>query len=78
LVEQKNLCALCQRPFTKDDPPHADHRHSDLTPRGLLHNNCNVALGFLEESPELCRMAADYLEYWEEIRESQVLLGRLG
>lgn len=94
MKEQGGVCALCKKEFTKDSPPYADHRHIDKKPRGLLHPNCNVAIGFFGERPEVCRMAAVYLELWEnrlgafsegaeepseeEVEEAQKIMGRLG
>lgn len=65
LVEQGNVCALCRLPFTKENPPVADHKHVvPPEPRGILCNGCNAAIGLLRESPETCRAAAEYLEAW--------------
>jgi hypothetical protein len=70
LVEQKNLCLLCNRPFTpRLEGPEGngtawviDHNHATKEFRGLVHQNCNLAIGYLEDNPELCRLAAIYLE----------------
>lgn len=69
LVEQNNACAICKKPFTNDtkkNTPHTDHCHScPPIPRSLLCNNCNIAIGMLRDSPEICEEAAAYLRRWE-------------
>lgn len=65
-VFQGNCCDLCKQPFTEERPPVTDHKHIDPPkPRGLLHSNCNTAIGLLNESPVICRAAAEYIERWE-------------
>ncbi len=65
LFEQGNVCASCRLPFTKENPPCADHRHSKPPePRGVLHAKCNSLIGFAKEDPAVCRAAAEYLEAW--------------
>lgn len=58
LSEQAGRCAICQ-----DRPPrlYIDHDHATGEVRGLLCNRCNVALGFLRDSPEAAIAAAMYL-----------------
>jgi hypothetical protein len=58
---QGGLCALCKEPLG-EKTPHIDHNHATGEVRGLLHNNCNIAIGLLDESPNKLRLAADYLE----------------
>lgn len=38
-----------------------DHDHATGQVRGLLCVTCNLALGYLKDSPEFCVRAADYL-----------------
>ena len=39
LVAQNNKCAICDKKFTKKDPPCCDHEHTTpQRPRGLLHS----------------------------------------
>ncbi len=67
LLEQGNVCASCREPFTEYDKPCADHAHTNPPePRGILHSSCNKAIGFLQENPEKCRAAAEYLDVWKE------------
>jgi hypothetical protein len=71
LARQGGACAICG----SDDPGHrnarrlyVDHCHDSGAIRGLLCNNCNRGLGFLRDSPDLVRIAADYLDAkgWQE------------
>jgi len=70
LEAQSYLCAMCNRPFTprKEGTEGngtawvVDHDHLTEKFRGLVHQNCNLAIGYLEDNPELCRLAAAYLE----------------
>lgn len=61
LEDQGGGCATCQRrPNTIS--LHVDHDHETLEACGLLCMQCNNGLGLLQDSPELLRDAADYLE----------------
>lgn len=63
LEEQGNECAVCDR--TPEDNGRrlaVDHNHSTGEVRGLLCDQCNVALGKLQDSPALLRNALAYLE----------------
>jgi hypothetical protein len=73
LTEQNNGCAICGRV----DPGKRlsiDHDHSCCaTPwkacgkcvRGLLCQNCNVALGKFQDNIELLLKAVEYLRFWK-------------
>ncbi len=73
---QGNRCAICERtePGGKGRW-HVDHDHActehgpkkacQKCYRGLLCFNCNVALGYLGDSPMTLLKAADYLMEWE-------------
>lgn len=65
LEAQRHCCDLCKNPFTKEEPPVLDHNHRTGSNRSLIHNKCNTAIGLLNDSPETCRLAAEYLEKWE-------------
>lgn len=65
LEDQNNLCALCGQAFDlsqKGTSPSLDHNHSTNKLRDFIHSNCNVAIGLLRDSPDLCRLAMKYLE----------------
>ena len=62
LIEQRNTCAICGRPFTENLVPWIDHDHETLKVRNLLCSRCNTGLGQFEDSAHLLQKAADYLE----------------
>lgn len=65
LLAQGGSCAICgtDRPGGNGAPSmHVDHCHNTGRIRGLLCNRCNITLGKMEDSPDLLRIAADYLE----------------
>ena len=67
---QGGNCAICNRPPKGSMPLDVDHDHKTGRIRGLLHGNCNRALGLFEDNPSLCRQAADYLEIRPEFNPS--------
>lgn len=62
LEDQKGKCAICGLPESDKVRLHMDHCHGTGKVRGLLCNNCNTGIGFMQDSPEILRMAALYLE----------------
>lgn len=56
-----DLCGLCKRPLGKERA-HLDHNHRTNKLRDFIHRDCNLAIGLLEDDPNLCRLAAEYLE----------------
>jgi hypothetical protein len=58
LEVQGGLCAICGRNVAV----HVDHDHATGRVRGVLCFTCNVALGQLNDDPQLFRRAIDYLE----------------
>lgn len=69
LEEQKGGCRICGASsnnalygINKTDNFSVDHCHDTGKVRGLLCNQCNRALGFFKDDPELLRKAANYLE----------------
>ena len=62
LVVQKFRCAICRRkPGDGFDIFQVDHDHDTNKVRGLLCNQCNVGLGFLQDNYSIVVMAAKYL-----------------
>jgi hypothetical protein len=60
---QHGRCAICGK-VDATETQHAlvvDHDHSTGEVRGLLCNNCNVGLGFLQDDEEVLRGAVAYL-----------------
>lgn len=68
LEKQDGVCAICLRPERRKSRYggtcrlHVDHDHKTGKLRGLLCSTCNFAIGGMNDSPELLRAAADYLE----------------
>lgn len=60
LVEQAGGCAVCGQP-PNGKRLHIDHCHTTGKIRGLLCSGCNRALGYLQDDPELLRVAIKYL-----------------
>lgn len=65
--EQDGLCATCRTPLAllPSKHRHIDHCHTSGVVRGLLCNQCNLALGYIRGGPEVLRNMADYLEKFE-------------
>jgi hypothetical protein len=61
IAKQGGVCAVCGRPIEKGKEV-IDHNHDTGKVRGVLHHRCNMVLGFLYESADLCRRAAEYLD----------------
>ena len=57
-------CGICGSTDPKDRRQkfHIDHCHETGRVRGALCSNCNLGLGNLQDSPDLLRKAAEYLE----------------
>lgn len=64
LTEQDNRCLICELPFGEKmtRQPCVDHDHATGRVRGLLHRDCNAALGVFRDSAALLRRAADYVD----------------
>ena len=62
---QLGHCAICGA--NEDLKLHVDHDHNTKKVRGLLCGKCNKAIGLLNDSPDLLRAAADYLESCREV-----------
>ena len=71
LKAQNFLCAACKEPLENLSEARIDHDHKCCPGvfscgkciRGLLHSQCNTALGLLSEDPEKIRQVADYIEH---------------
>lgn len=68
---QDGCCKICSKAFPLNGKGHnrlhVDHNHDTTQVRALLCLTCNMALGSFKDSPELCRLAAAYLEYYNEL-----------
>lgn len=60
-VSQKGLCAICGLPPSTQKGLCIDHDHVTKAVRGLLCEQCNIAIGFLKDSPASAHSAGDYL-----------------
>jgi hypothetical protein len=60
--KQGGVCAACGRSPKNGRVLVIDHDHATGRVRGLLCNNCNVAIGLLSDSAEIMRKVIRYLE----------------
>ena len=74
LETQNNACAICGKKNgsdlhsgTRTKQLSVDHDHKNGIVRGLLCNDCNRAIGQLQDDPRLLRKAAEYLEKHQQI-----------
>jgi hypothetical protein len=61
-----DLCGICKQPLPENTPAHLDHNHITGQIREFVHKECNMAIGLLQDSSEMCRLAAEYLEKHQE------------
>lgn len=65
LISQNYKCACCptkhKSPENRNHRLVVDHNHKMEHVRGLLCYNCNVAIGFIKDSPLTLRKLIDYL-----------------
>jgi hypothetical protein len=60
--EQCGKCALCGRDLPADfRRAHWDHNHETKQFRGLVHNVCNIIIGYVEVHPELIEKVQGYI-----------------
>lgn len=67
LLQQDNVCAICKKKCKRFTHLSVDHNHSTGKIRGLLCNDCNIAIGRMKEDPVILRAAADYIERDKEL-----------
>lgn len=48
--KQSGLCAFCGQRLVDDNTTHLDHDHATGHKRGLVHSQCNLMLGGLENA----------------------------
>lgn len=61
LKRQQGRCAICRAQPPRNAHLHVDHDHATSKVRGLLCNNCNIAVGFMADDIDRCIAAARYL-----------------
>lgn len=63
LKSQNNKCAICRKEIQWPSKyTHVDHDHETGKVRGILCRSCNLALGYLNDDPEMLRQGIAYLE----------------
>lgn len=67
---QGNGCAICGGQCKKIEDGHQnymaiDHCHGTGRVRGILCNDCNLAIGHMKDDPATLRAAADYLDRYQ-------------
>ena len=84
--QQNGLCPVCGQPIdltqTGSNGPALDHPHSAeamhnmetlaAAMTGLLHGNCNTAIGLLQDDPAILRRAARYVEHSRRYGQQQL------
>ena len=69
MLSQKT-CQICGIEFGEDkiNKPHIDHSHETGVTRGLLCTRCNIGIGQFEDDPNMLRLAAEYLEEYQQLK----------
>ena len=64
---QDGKCAICGSTDPQDyrNAWHVDHDHETDEVRGILCLRCNLAIGYLDDSPERAEILAAYLRGWK-------------
>lgn len=74
LAKQNNKCCICNRDFNALphwNKPSVDHNHLTKIVRGILCKQCNISIGYLEQSG-LLQKVQDYLRL-KEVRDKEPL-----
>jgi hypothetical protein len=65
LIKQRGRCAICgTHQLELKKALSVDHNHTTNKVRELLCDKCNVAIGLLNESPDILKKAIEYLQKW--------------
>lgn len=73
IIQSRNgrkFCVICTRELDEKNRA-ADHCHVSGLMRGVLCNNCNVALGMLGDDPDVYMAAWAYIEQWKTLLETR-------
>jgi hypothetical protein len=62
LLDQNSKCKICSNEFKSSKDTHIDHCHNTNKVRGLLCNNCNMALGQFNDNTDNMDNAIIYLQ----------------
>lgn len=71
-AKQGGKCPICGNAGDESEFV-VDHCHKTGIVRGLLHNQCNTALGLLRDDPAIIYQASAYLEktnFWQKLVRS--------
>lgn len=60
IIEQSNCCSICEISFEQKQFV-VDHDHKTNRVRGLLCQNCNLALGHMQDNSQRFERAIQYL-----------------
>ena len=60
-VKQNKKCAICPRYIETVNSACVDHEHTTGKIREILCRKCNSALGLLQDNPEICFAAGNYI-----------------
>ena len=63
VTKQGNVCAVCNKPFTKRDYAVLDHCHKSGFIRGALHNSCNGAEGRVKSKAQMGHAGVSPTDY---------------
>ncbi len=66
LEKQGGVCAICRTVGTAKRAMHVDHDHETGAVRAILCHGCNSGLGAFKDSPHLLRLAAEYVEEFND------------
>jgi len=71
VIQQKGVCAICGKPekSTYRGKPRClavDHNHQTGELRGLLCNDCNIALGWFHDDIDVIKNSINYLSFWNK------------
>jgi hypothetical protein len=64
LVDQNQMCAICNKPFDESrtfTSPAVEHDHTTMKVRGIVHQRCNVMLGYAQEDTTILQGAIRYI-----------------
>jgi phage-related minor tail protein len=66
MAAQGGCCAICERDLAglPTKKTHVDHCHESGVVRAILCSWCNVAIGMLQDDPDVLRKAAEYVRLW--------------
>lgn len=65
---EPTCCDACKRPFSGHHGSCVDHDHATGVVRGWLCNNCNIALGHVQDSRDRLQLLIVYLDKAELCR----------